>query len=95
MPGQEERKTAQSNLEVIDSWIGTFIRKEFAEVDPQILKSALTELGANFEVEKEALEALGSYTNKAKRPGLDGVWGEDRVEEFKRIEGARRLKGTD
>lgn len=53
MSEQEERGITHSSIEVVDEWIVSFVGKEFAEIDPQVLKSALTPLGANFQVEQE------------------------------------------
>ena len=83
MVGNEERKAAHDNLAVVGMWIGSFLKGEVGEVNVQVLRSALVEIGANFEVEEETLNALGQYSIKAKRPGLDAVWGKARVDEYR------------
>lgn len=83
MSEQEEKRITEDNIRAVGLWVVSFMRGEVGEVDVQVLKSALVEVGANFEVEGEALKSLGQYTNKSKRPGLDAVWGKDRVEEYR------------
>lgn len=68
---------------VVAEWIGKFTEiGKVEEIDVSILKSVLTHYGADFEHGPEALRPLGEYTNKAKRPGLDTVWGKETVDVF-------------
>jgi len=73
----EEKKAA------VVEWITKFTEKgEIEEIDVVILKRVLIHCGADFEQSPEALVPLGEYTNKAKRPGLDAVWGKEAVDNF-------------
>ncbi len=49
---------------------------------PEMLRDTLQGLGADFEPRPE-LEHLKRYSNLQKRPGLDAVWGSERVEQIK------------
>ncbi len=53
------------------------------EVTPDDLQAVLTECGANFEPSPE-LDTLSEYSNKAKGPGVRKVWGEARVNAYKK-----------
>ena len=78
-----EIPTGKETGSVFNKWIANFSETgKVSDIDSQIVKAALEECGANFPP-KEELLVLGEYTNKAKRPGLDKVWGEERVDKFK------------
>jgi len=51
--------------------------------DQQLIKGILVDLGANFEISEEAKTSLAKYTNLGKRPGLDAVWGKEKIDGFK------------
>lgn len=75
----------ERELTIFNRWIGNLCEKGKAgEVDPQLLRSVLEPMGADFskltEVEKMALR---KYSNKGKRQGLDAVWGKEKVDTFK------------
>lgn len=53
------------------------------DIDKQLVKGMLVDLGANFEISEEAMKPLSQPTNKYRRPGLDAVWGKDKVDAFK------------
>lgn len=78
----QEFSREEVNREVL-AWVAEINNHEVVKpIDPQLVRSFLSELGANFE-DKEALAPiLGSYTNKGKREGLDLVWGKETVDKF-------------
>src|SRR5258708_34914586 len=53
------------------------------EIDPMLLRSVLSEYGADFEA-REELNSLIKYSNVDKRPGIDAVWGKENVDEYKK-----------
>lgn len=53
------------------------------EMDPMLLRSVLAECGANFEISEEVRLSLAKYSNFNKRPGMNAVWGETKVDEIK------------
>jgi hypothetical protein len=78
----EKGETVETQV-IVEEWIGAISTEgKVGEINPSLLREALEGSGANFEPTPE-LVALASYTNKAKRPGLNSVWGEERVEEYK------------
>lgn len=74
---------SEVGIQLVQDWIGKISREyRVEEMEPGIVRAALEAMGANFEPSAE-LKYLGEYTNKAKRPGLDAVWGKERVEDYK------------
>jgi hypothetical protein len=58
---------------------------EVTPLDREVLRNVLTHFGANFEnLTPETEEALNprGYSNKAKRAGIEAIWG-DKYEEFR------------
>jgi hypothetical protein len=76
--------TIEEKTTTIDLWF-TNVNKsgweKMPEIDRLLLKDVLQAYGANFE-NAEELRLLKQYTNKAKRPGLDAVWGKEFVDDF-------------
>lgn len=79
-----QKELEEKNI-IVNSWVKTISEKGIVgeEVTPEILKSVLENLGASFEAELE-LKPLGRYSNLNKRPGLDAVWGKDRIDAYKK-----------
>ena len=68
---------------VVVEWITKFAETdEIREIEVEALKKTLSSCGADFEQNPETLMLLGEYTNKAKRPGLDAVWGNETIDGF-------------
>jgi hypothetical protein len=71
----EEKKAA------VNEWVASFTETGIlGEMDPSLLKDVLASSGADFEQSSENLASLGEYTNKAKRLGLNAVWGKETVD---------------
>jgi hypothetical protein len=70
---------------IVNTWIAKISEKRLVgeEVTPDILKTVLGRYGADFEPSPE-LETLSGYSNLKKRPGLNRVWGKERVNRFKK-----------
>jgi len=85
MEYDSRQKELEEKNVIVNSWVKTISEKGIVgeEVTPEILRSVLESLGASFESKLE-LEPLGEYSNLDKRPGLDAVWGENRVDDYKK-----------
>lgn len=72
----------EEKLALVGGWIETIASEDRVdEIESGLLREVLVEFGANLE-ERPELESLSKYSNKAKRPGLDAVWGRTRVDEY-------------
>lgn len=80
----KQKELEEKNV-IVESWVKTISEKGIVgkEVTPEILKSVLENIGANFENELK-LEPLRKYSNLNKRPGLDAVWGKKRIDVYKK-----------
>lgn len=79
----KETAPIEEKIIVADEWIKNFSETgKVKEIDTDVLKSVLIYCGAEFELDEESLKPLSEYTNKAKRPGLDNVWGREKVDRF-------------
>lgn len=77
-------KNPEKNLETFDEWLKNLSENgQVDQVDPAVVGNVLEIHGANFEISESAHESLKKYSNKAKRPGLDEVWGKEKVDSFK------------
>ncbi len=78
-------RSYEERLVEVDDWIGK-IGKEgrVGDIDHQLVKGVIEEIGANKEISEEAKKSLGKYSNLNKRPGLDEVWGKETVDAFKK-----------
>lgn len=83
MAEQENTETIGAKISIVEDWIHTISHeRRVEEIDIVVLGDVLKEFGANFE-DSEKLRPLSKYSNKAKRSGLDAVWGSDRVDAYK------------
>lgn len=79
-----ETKTGEEVKSVFSKWIEDISKiGKVNDIDHLVVKAVLEESSANFPP-KEKLASLGEYTNASKRSGLDIVWGENRVNEYKK-----------
>ncbi len=77
-------RPTEAEKEKVNKWItGLSETGKVAEMDPMLLRSVLAEYGANFEVNEEARESLKKYSNLERRFGMNAVWGEDRVKNYR------------
>lgn len=84
MTEQGKDRPFEEKLAVIDSWIEVVASQGLVnEIEPEILKDVLTEFGADLEP-REELSPLAKYSNKARRPGMDAVWGKEKVNAYKK-----------
>lgn len=84
-PDIKDERPFEENLAAIDGWIDAIANKgQVAEIDPRILRDVLAKFGANFEISEEERLSLRRYSNLYRRPGMDAVWGIDKVNEYKR-----------
>jgi len=83
-PDSGQKELEEKNA-IVNSWVKTISEKGIVgeEVTPEILRNVLENLGASFEAQLE-LEPLGKYSNLNKRPGLDAVWGKNRIDAYKK-----------
>lgn len=80
----DRQRPTEEELKLFTDWILDISETgRVTEIDPMLLRSVLSEYGANFEPRPE-LDVLALYSNLKKRPGLDAVWGEENVDEYKR-----------
>jgi len=83
MPHVEEQPHSEQKIAIVGAWLSQIENTgEVSSIDVDVLKGALEELGANFEITEEAKDSLGSYTNKDKALGMTSVWG-DTFEAYK------------
>src|SRR3990172_12918106 len=81
---QGRNKPFEEKLVAVDSWIEAIASQgQVNEIEPEILRDVLAELGANLE-SREELVPLGKYSNKARRPGMDAAWGKERIDAYKK-----------
>lgn len=79
----KEKVSPEEQISIVDAWINNFSETgKVKEIDPDVLKGVLSYFGAELELDEESLKPLSQYTNKAKRPGLNNVWGKEKVDEF-------------
>ena len=79
----EDRRFEEGVAEV-DRWVNVYASEGSVDLlDPELLRSVLTEVGANFEkLDDEGRKSLSQYSNKRKHVGMKQVWG-TRSEEFR------------
>lgn len=53
------------------------------QIDPLLIRDVLGEFGANFEISEEAKESLSKFSNVNRRAGMDAVWGNEKVKEYR------------
>lgn len=83
MTESSERPYEERLAEVTD-WIKAMGETDkVGDIDPETVKGVLEGMGAVTEISEEAKKSLAKYSNKGKRPGLDAVWGNDRVDAYK------------
>lgn len=73
------QKDIEQKVSVVDSWAKHLSETSVAgKIDRGVLRAVLEAFGANFEISKEALKALGKdeYTNRARAQAMKEVWGE-------------------
>src|SRR5260221_526261 len=76
-------KPTEKEITTINNWILNISETgKVTEMDPMLLRSVLKEYGADFAPSLQ-IEALASYSNLNKRPGLDVVWGKENINEYK------------
>jgi hypothetical protein len=66
----------------IDHWILAYGSEgSIGLLNPEVLKSVLSEVGANFEnLDEQGRKSLSQYSNKGKHLGMEQVWGSRRAE---------------
>lgn len=83
MTEANERPYDERLAEVTD-WIKAIAETgKVNDIDPDVIKGVVEGMGANAEISEEAKKSLAKYSNKNKRPGLNAVWGIDRVDAYK------------
>jgi hypothetical protein len=74
----------EENLAEVSNWIAKIGQEgKVTDIDPNFVKGVLEGLDANFEISEEAKVSLGKYSSLGKRPGLNAVWGDTKVETYK------------
>src|SRR5260221_12206064 len=77
-------KPTEQEISIVTNWIKDIgILGKVVELDTMLLRSVLSEYGANFEF-REELNSLTKYSNLGKRPGLDAVWGKENIDAYKK-----------
>jgi len=66
----------------VDRWVIAYASEgAIGLIDREILKSVLSEVGANFEnLDQDGTKSLAQYSNKGKHLGTEQVWGARRAE---------------
>jgi hypothetical protein len=84
MVGTEElaARPFEERAAQVQRWIDNFRHEGFfGLLSPEMLRSVLVELGANFENwDEEGRRSLAHYSNKGKHLGMEQVWGPRRQE---------------
>lgn len=81
----EEKLNNKKEQEIaqVGDWISTLSHeRRVGRIEPEVLKGALVECGANFEISEKERDSLGKYSNKARSNGMRAVWG-DRFQDYK------------
>lgn len=74
----------EENLAEVRNWIGKIGEEgKVTDINPDLVKGVLEELGANTEVSEETKKSLARYSSFGKRPGLNAIWGEQKVGAYK------------
>jgi hypothetical protein len=74
----------EERLAEVTQWVKTIgERGRVVDIDPKLVLGVLEGLGAAKEISEEAKKSLARYSNLNKRPGLNAVWGKERVDAFK------------
>jgi hypothetical protein len=75
----------EERLVEMGDWVGIMGNEgKVIDINPQLVKGVLEDLGAKTEISEEAKKSLGKYSNFGKRPGLDETWGMEKVDTFNR-----------
>lgn len=73
----------EEKLASVTQWIDTIADEGRVDpISPEVLREVLTKFRADFEPRPE-LDSLSGYTSIAKKPGLDAVWGKEKVDRYK------------
>jgi len=84
MTESSEANSVEKKIVAVDGWVGRLTQEGVVgQIDKQLLKAVLENFGANFEISESARESLGKYRNLDRRPGMDAVWGTQRVKEYR------------
>ncbi len=76
-------ESLEARLAAVELWVGVLTTEgKVGPISQELMAAALTDLGANLEPRPE-LTLLSEYSNKARRPAMDAVWGTEKVDEFK------------
>ncbi len=74
---KETQQRTEAILAQMDAWVETLTQEGRVEpIDPGVVRGALECCGAVL-TEREELDSLARYSNKAKAPGMEAVWGEE------------------
>lgn len=78
-----ERQELEQQLIVLDEWFSAMDKTQHVDrVDHELLNQVLNHFGAEMEVTLEEEESLAKYSNKASRDGMNGVWGQEKYDDF-------------
>lgn len=77
-----EDRPFEERVTEVDRWIFHYASEgSIGLLHPEVLKSVLSELGANFEnLDGDGKKSLAQYSNKGKHLGMEQVWGSRRAE---------------
>jgi hypothetical protein len=78
-----ERPFEERLAEVTD-WVNKIgLEGKVNDVNPNLIKGVLEGLGARSEISDEEKASLGKYSSLNKRPGLNAVWGKEKINAYK------------
>jgi hypothetical protein len=84
MTENPELNTIEKKTAVVDNWINKVTTEGIVEeIDSLLIREVLENFGANFEVSEQARVSLGKRWDKGRRLGIDAVWGQDKVKEYR------------
>ncbi|OGM56097.1 hypothetical protein A3E46_01405 [Candidatus Woesebacteria bacterium RIFCSPHIGHO2_12_FULL_46_16] len=84
MTEKTERRPIEEQVSTFENWIGKLTETGIVEeINPQLVREVFEDLGANFEISEEDRKSLERFENLLRRPGMDAVWGKDRVREYR------------
>lgn len=78
----EHIEIGEQEISAFGFWIDSLSEGEVRDLDPVLARGVLEHFGADFEHTTEAITPLAEFSNKAKRAGLDVVWGSEVVDSF-------------
>ena len=81
----KEDETREQRMSAVNMWINKLSTEgKVGDMDPQLLRSVLEDMGVKKEISEQGKAYLGNYRNYYKWPGLCEVWGREDMVSFRK-----------